>query len=542
MTSPLPPGTLVGNKYELLDVVGVGGSGTVYRARLQGQSRIMALKLMNAGLSDQQGEQARFAREAEVVKRLQHPHVVGLIDYGQHDGRPFLVQPLLEGQTLEEKIKHEGALEWMLTGTLATHVLKALEKAHSLGIAHRDIKPANIFVTHHVLGPVAQVLDFGLAKVVRGDGEAELQVTQIGAVIGTPRYMAPEQARGEGVGPAADIYACGLVLAEMLLGEPLVQGDKDIDIYVAQGSDAPHLLPPKILESPFASVVQRAVAKRLDVRYHEASQMLADVSVLVERLGGGSALPVEADMDATRMIDPATALPLSLPNETSEKLRNAFNVIAKKRASDPRMAAATSSAPPQPSPPQPSPPQPSAPQPSAPPQPSRPPQPSAPPRPSYAPPSGGDLAAPHSGGMSSHAPPSLAHSSHAPHSVAVSSHPPQSGHAQPWSGAPGPAPPNPPPMTFGGTVIDHAFDELPPSSGPPTAELPPMPGLDAALHAPSAPVAAPPPLAPVAEPLPSTVRDPTSHRSLRWAFAVIVLLTLVVAGLFGYLLFTPRGG
>ena len=243
-----------------------------------------------------------------------------------------MVQPLLEGETLESKLARDGALGWALVGKLAIHVLKALDKAHGMGVAHRDIKPANIFVTSGVLGDVAQVLDFGLAKVVRGDSQTQLAVTKVGAVIGTPRYMAPEQARGEQVGQTADIYSFGLVLAEMITGTPLVQGKNDIDLYVAQGSDTPHRLPPEILRSPFASAVVRSVAKPLDVRYREASQMLADLRSIADRLGGGASSPVEADMDATRMLDPTAAQPLSLPNETSEKLRTAFNVIAKKRA------------------------------------------------------------------------------------------------------------------------------------------------------------------------------------------------------------------
>ncbi len=339
--SELSPGSVVGGKYQVLSTVGVGGSGTVYQVTATGTSRRLALKLMNLGHPDTNAERARFAREAEVVKRLQHPHIVGLIDYGHDaDGTPYLVQPLLEGETLESKLARDGALAWALVGKLAIHVLKALDKAHGMGVAHRDIKPANIFVTSGVLGDVAQVLDFGLAKVVRGDSQTQLAVTKVGAVIGTPRYMAPEQARGEQVGQTADIYSFGLVLAEMITGTPLVQGKSDIDLYVAQGSDTPHRLPPEILQSPFASAVQRSVAKRLDVRYREAGQMLADLRSIADRLGGGAAAPVEADMDATRMLDPTAAQPLSLPNETSEKLRTAFNTIAKKRA-----AAAASKAP-----------------------------------------------------------------------------------------------------------------------------------------------------------------------------------------------------
>ena len=329
----LPPGSVIGGKYTVVDTLGVGGSGAVYRAQEAGMTRQVAVKLMHASHEEGESEKKRFAREAEVVKKLQHPNVVGLLDYGHHDdGTPFLVQPLLEGETLEQKVEREGAFNWEVTGRISLHVLKALENAHAMDIAHRDIKPANIFVTTTAFGLVAQVLDFGLAKVVRGDLEDQLQVTRVGAVLGTPRYMAPEQARGEAVGQSADIYSFGLVMAEMLLGKPIIEGSSDVEIYAMQGSDRPLRLPPRILQSPFASVIQRAVAKPLDVRYRLASQMLADVSALAERIGGVAlSQPAEADLDATRMIDPAAAIALSTPNETSEKLRNAFNVIAKKK-------------------------------------------------------------------------------------------------------------------------------------------------------------------------------------------------------------------
>jgi serine/threonine-protein kinase len=329
----VPSDLIIGGKYQVVDTLGVGGSGTVYKAHPVGMTRMVAVKLMHASHADADSERLRFAREAEVVKRLQHPHIVGLIDYGHHeDAVPYLVQPLLEGETLEAKLAREHALSWDATAKLSVHVLRALEKAHGMEIAHRDIKPANIFVSRGVLGEMAQVLDFGLAKVVRGDLENELAVTRVGAVLGTPRYMAPEQARGEEVGQCADIYAFGLVMAEMLIGEPLISGKNDVEIYAMQGSDRPLRLPPQLLQSPFASVLQRALAKPLDIRYRLASQMLADVRAVSEKLGGGDAMPAEADMDATQMLDPAMAVALSTPNATSEKLRDVFNVLATKRA------------------------------------------------------------------------------------------------------------------------------------------------------------------------------------------------------------------
>jgi eukaryotic-like serine/threonine-protein kinase len=566
----LPTGTVIGGKYQILDTAGLGGSGTVYRVHPLGKRRVLALKLMNAGLPDSDGERARFAREAEVVKRLQHPHIVGLVDFGHHqDGTPFLVQPFLEGETLEDKLLREGAFPWALVSRLSIHVLRALDKAHGVGIVHRDIKPPNIFVSRGVLGEVAQVLDFGLAKVVRGDNEQQLDVTKVGAVIGTPRYMAPEQARGEQVGPTADIYSFGLVMAEMLLGRPLVDGKNDIELYVAQGSDSAHRLLPQILQSPFASVVQRAVAKPLDVRYREAAQMLADVRAVDERLGGGATSPVEADMDATCMLDPSTALALSLPNETSEKLRSAFNVIAKKNE---RAAA-------QASPAQPSPAQAAAPQ--APvhqhaavlhavPQPAlaaaRAPS-QAPPVPRRAAPSPQHAAPPvRQAAPVQHAAPPVQHAAppvqHAAPPVQHAAPPVQ--HAAPpvQHGAPGPqapvqpAPPagsQPPKVTE--RIEDPSTHEIAPTHDPHTSDLPnlrhPLESVSnepALLPQPQPAAVAAPAMA--IEPMPPTIHDPSlalgakggpSSGGLKVALAIVSLLLVVALAALGYLLFVSPG-
>ncbi|HEY4119602.1 MAG TPA: serine/threonine-protein kinase, partial [Byssovorax sp.] len=214
------PGTVVAS-YRIVGTLGVGGSGTVYRAEHVDSGHAVALKVMNAEHLDDATERQRFEREAEVVKKLAHPHVVGLLDYGYADDLPYLVFPLLEGHTLEQRLNARGKLDWALTARLSVQVLSALEVAHGMGIAHRDIKPANIFLCESPLGEIAQILDFGTAKIV-GDAGQRSDVTRVGVLVGTPRYMAPEQVRGEPLTPAADVYAFGLVMAEMILGEALV--------------------------------------------------------------------------------------------------------------------------------------------------------------------------------------------------------------------------------------------------------------------------------------------------------------------------------
>jgi serine/threonine-protein kinase len=325
----LKPGEIVADKYQIVEPIGVGGSATVYRAQRVSMTQEVALKVMHSEHPDSENEKIRFAREAELVMKLQHPHVVPLLDYGHtEDDVPFLVFALLQGRSLEARIRSEGPMAWAQAGRLSVQILKALERAHSLGVVHRDIKPANIFLSEGVLGEVAQVLDFGLAKMVK---EPDANLTQAGALLGTPRYMAPEQVRGEMITHAADIYSFGLVMAEMLLGRPLVTGAKELDIYVAQGSDKPIHVPDEVLSTPYGNIIRRAVNKKVEVRYHMASQMLADVQAALENLAGPQE-DIEADLDATRMLDPSSAAVLSNPH--AEKMRRVLNAAAKKKAQE----------------------------------------------------------------------------------------------------------------------------------------------------------------------------------------------------------------
>jgi serine/threonine-protein kinase len=333
----LQAGEVIADKYAVVEAIGVGGSATVYRARRVGMAHEVALKVMHAEHPDGDNERQRFAREAELVMKLQHAHVVPLLDYGHTaEGVPFLVFALLQGQSLERRIKTQGSLAWATAGRFSVQVLRALEKAHGLGVVHRDIKPANIFLSTGVFGEVAQVLDFGLAKMVRDEAPSDL--TQAGALLGTPRYMAPEQVRGEQITHAADIYSFGLVMAEMLLGRPLIAGEKELDIYVAQGSDKPIFLPDEVLTTPFGAIIQRAVSKPVAVRYSMASQMLADVEAALAHL---EAPPqdVEADLEATRMLDPS--LVPKIVNPHAEKMRRVLNAAANKAERDKAKATPT---------------------------------------------------------------------------------------------------------------------------------------------------------------------------------------------------------
>jgi serine/threonine protein kinase len=202
--------------YEILDEVGRGGMGVVYKARQTSLNRIVALKMILAGSHAGQEAIARFLREAETIARLKHPHVVQVHEFGSHESKPFFSLEYLEGGSLADKLRGEPQPPMQAAQT-ADVLARAVEAAHAQGIVHRDLKPANVLLT---TDGIPKLTDFGLAK--QGDSG----MTATGQVLGTPSYMAPEQAEGKTrvVGPAADIYALGAILYELLTGRPPFRG------------------------------------------------------------------------------------------------------------------------------------------------------------------------------------------------------------------------------------------------------------------------------------------------------------------------------
>jgi formylglycine-generating enzyme required for sulfatase activity len=212
------PLTLPG--YEILDELGRGGFGVVYRARHLGLNRVVALKMILAGGHASAEGRRRFLAEARAVAALQHPHIVQVHEIGEHGGLPFFTLEFVPGGSLAARLA--GQPQQPADAARLVEVLaRAMHHAHRAGIVHRDLKPANVLILEGPETPLgrctAKITDFGLAKLEGGDGH-----TQSGAVLGTPSYMAPEQAAGEGkrVGPAADVYALGAVLYQLLTGRP----------------------------------------------------------------------------------------------------------------------------------------------------------------------------------------------------------------------------------------------------------------------------------------------------------------------------------
>src|SRR5262245_40856325 len=229
---PRPPDWPQVPGYEVLRELGRGGMGVVYRARQVTGGRLVALKLIRDGALASAQDRARFRLEAEAAARMQHPNVVQIFEVGEHNGLPFFAMELIEGGSLDKHLAGQP-MSPPEAAELVLALADAIEHAHARKIVHRDLKPANIlmsFVTSHSSLVDAQsssdqgrmtpmITDFGLAK--RLDSETTAW-TQVGAVLGTASYMAPEQAEGRvgGIGPAADIYALGAIFYELLAGRP----------------------------------------------------------------------------------------------------------------------------------------------------------------------------------------------------------------------------------------------------------------------------------------------------------------------------------
>src|SRR5215831_1665264 len=206
-------GTTVSH-YRITAELGRGGMGVVYAAEDTRLQRPVAIKFLPADAATDRASLDRFEREARAASALDHPNICAVYDVGEHDGRPFIVMPLLEGQTLRDRLRSPMRTEETLR--IALQVAAALEAAHAKGIVHRDIKPANIFVTDQ---GVAKVLDFGLAKRLIGFSKPtgpdhttiaaadHTQATMPGAVVGTVAYMSPEQARGESLDARTDLFS-----------------------------------------------------------------------------------------------------------------------------------------------------------------------------------------------------------------------------------------------------------------------------------------------------------------------------------------------
>jgi serine/threonine-protein kinase len=284
-------GQTLDGRYQVLERMGVGGVGVVYRGRQVQLGRFVAIKVLHQHTAAQPEWRRRFEREAKALSALAHPNVVTVTDSGIADGVPYLVMELLQGKTLADLIKKEAPLPAARALDIARQTLRGLAFAHGKGIVHRDLKPANIFLqalpdqADHV-----RLLDFGMAKFLEGApasaGSRSLvqPLTRIGAVVGTPAYMSPEQARSEPVDARADVYAAGVVLFELFAGRtPFVRDTLDamLKAHVTEPIPSLDIARPGLSIAPFLQpVIERAMAKKAAARFPDAASMLVALETI----------------------------------------------------------------------------------------------------------------------------------------------------------------------------------------------------------------------------------------------------------------------
>jgi eukaryotic-like serine/threonine-protein kinase len=278
------PGDLVGGKYRLVREIGRGGMGVVFEARHEAIDRPVALKTLHADLAAKPHLLARFQREARLPGSLGHDNICDVTDFGTiGDGSLFLVMPLLRGSSLADLLRVEGVLQAPRAVDIIDQILDGLIAAHGAGVVHRDLKPENVFMTR--VGDrrdFVKILDFGIAKIAARDIADGL--TAPGVVLGTPHYMAPEQARGsKELDQRVDVYAAGVILFEMLTGRKPYPGDSYNE--VLSGILTEPFPRPRSLNSSISTaletIVIRAMAKDPAERFQTAAQMRSAVDEAV---------------------------------------------------------------------------------------------------------------------------------------------------------------------------------------------------------------------------------------------------------------------
>lgn len=263
--------------YEILEVIGYGGMGVVYKARQLGLNRLVALKMVLAGANASPDSLARFRSEAEAVAQLAHPNIVQIFDIGEQEGCPFLAMEHVGGGSLAQQL--DGTpVPARQAATLVMSLARAVHHAHERGIVHRDLKPANVLL---LADGTPKIADFGLAK--RAD--SDIVHTQTGAILGSPSYMAPEQAAGatSKIGPATDVYALGVILYELLTGRPPFRGASLLDTIeqVREHSPpSPRLLQPKIPRD-LETICLKCLEKQPKRRYASAADLADDLMLFL---------------------------------------------------------------------------------------------------------------------------------------------------------------------------------------------------------------------------------------------------------------------
>ena len=312
-------GVVLDGRYKVLEAVAEGAMGVVYRAERLKLGRIVAIKVLHDSLPSELSSRKRFEIEAMAMAKLEHPHCAAVLDVGLHDDKPFVVMDFVSGEDLKSVIA-KGPMPVPRALEIMRQVLSGLAHAHELGIIHRDIKPANIILSQKAgLGDHVKILDFGLARLTANQGAS----LTTGIVLGTPAYMAPEQIRGTVIDGRVDLYACGVLLFELVTGRKPFHSEKDDPIEVV----SMHLKrPPPRLDQlkpgtdfgALEDIVARALQKSAEDRYQTATEFVA----ALDAIGRNKTGPIRSLAMVEPLAEPAAAAPaatdsLAIPQATT---------------------------------------------------------------------------------------------------------------------------------------------------------------------------------------------------------------------------------
>ena len=268
----------IGDAYQVLEQIGKGGMGLVYKARERATGRIFAVKVMHGDLCENKVAQKRFEQEVEAASKLDHPNLVSVYAHGKTEtGEPYLVMDYVEGKSLADLIEDEGRLSSGRTVEIVEQVAEAMREAHSRGIIHKDLKPSNILLASHLGKDLVKVADFGIASMKDESVDYTQTLTETADVVGSPKYMSPEQCTGRQLDNRADIYSLGCVIYECQTGKPPFLGGNAIQIILKHMNEKAPDLPDS---NPFKNLVRNCLQKEKRLRYSTVDSLIEDLRII----------------------------------------------------------------------------------------------------------------------------------------------------------------------------------------------------------------------------------------------------------------------
>jgi len=305
-------GTTLADRYEILDIIGEGGMGAVYKARHLLMDRLVAIKMLHPHMVADQSNLKRFQREAKAASCLQHPNVIAVYDFGLTDkGQPYLVMDYLQGISLEDLLEKDGRVEPERGVRIFIQVCEALAQAHASGVIHRDLKPSNIMLIEKAgKSDFVKIVDFGIAKLLPESGKDSQQLTQTGAVFGSPLYMSPEHCLGKTLDPRSDVYALGCVMYEAFTGKHPLMGPTAFETMKSHLSKLPS--PFRLagsdlqISDELEHLVFKALAKDADKRQQSMLELKAELEAVLGSIIGSKEteeMPLPEKLQLSRPAD-----------------------------------------------------------------------------------------------------------------------------------------------------------------------------------------------------------------------------------------------